>query len=84
MDVPGHGHSRRAGVVLLLVFVLIERKAAQPIMPLRLFASRRRTGAYVARFLYLGAMIGFFFFTTQSCTKPSASTRCRPASGSPR
>ncbi|MCU1566984.1 MAG: transporter [Pseudarthrobacter sp.] len=54
-----------AGVVLLITFVLIERKAAQPIMPLRLFASRRRTGAYVARFLYLGAMIGFFFFTTQ-------------------
>jgi EmrB/QacA subfamily drug resistance transporter len=54
-----------AGVVLLIAFVLIERKAAQPIMPLRLFASRRRTGAYMARFLYLGAMIAFFFFTTQ-------------------
>lgn len=54
-----------AGSVLLTGFVLIERRAAQPIMPLRLFASRRRTGAYVARFLYLGAMIGFFFFTTQ-------------------
>ena len=54
-----------AGVLLLVVFVLIERKATQPIMPLRLFRSRRRTGAYVARFLYLGAMIGFFFFTTQ-------------------
>ncbi|WP_449373114.1 MFS transporter [Arthrobacter psychrolactophilus] len=53
------------GVVLLLMFVLIERKAAQPIMPLRLFKSRRRTGAYVARFLYLGSMIGFFYFTTQ-------------------
>ncbi len=54
-----------AGVVLLVAFVLIERRAAQPIMPLRLFRSRRRTGAYVARFLYLGAMIAFFFFTTQ-------------------
>ena len=54
-----------AGIVLLVVFVLIERRAAQPIMPLRLFASRRRAGAYVARFLYLGAMIAFFFFTTQ-------------------
>jgi EmrB/QacA subfamily drug resistance transporter len=54
-----------AGVVLLVIFVLIERKAVQPIMPLRLFASRRRTGAYLARFLYLGAMIAFFFFTTQ-------------------
>jgi MFS family permease len=71
-----------AGVVLLVVFVLIERKAAQPIMPLHLFASRRRTGAYVARFLYLDAMIGFFFFTTSSCRKCSASTRCRPVSGS--
>jgi EmrB/QacA subfamily drug resistance transporter len=54
-----------AGVVLLAVFVQIERRAAQPIMPLRLFASRRRTGAYLARFLYPGAMIAFFFFTTQ-------------------
>jgi EmrB/QacA subfamily drug resistance transporter len=54
-----------AGVVLLVIFALIERNAAQPIMPLRLFASRRRTGAYLARFLYLGAMIAFFFFTTQ-------------------
>ncbi|UKA62347.1 MFS transporter [Arthrobacter sp. FW306-04-A] len=54
-----------AGVVLLIAFALIERTAAQPIMPLRLFRSRHRTGAYVARFLYLGAMIAFFFFTTQ-------------------
>jgi EmrB/QacA subfamily drug resistance transporter len=62
---PVTASAASAGVVLLIVFVLIERKAAQPIMPLRLFASRRRTGAYLARFLYLGAMIGFFFFTTQ-------------------
>jgi len=34
-------------------------------MPLRLFASRQRTGAYLVRMLYLGAMIGFFFFITQ-------------------
>ncbi|MEY9857759.1 hypothetical protein ABH935_003372 [Catenulispora sp. GAS73] len=34
-------------------------------MALRLFASRERVGAYLARFFYLGAMIGFFFFTTQ-------------------
>ncbi|WP_158866081.1 MFS transporter [Leifsonia sp. AG29] len=57
--------SLTAGVLLLVGFVLIEARAAQPIMPLRLFASRRRTGAYLSRFLYLGAMIGFFFFTTQ-------------------
>lgn len=53
------------GVILLAVFVVIEARASQPIMPLRLFRSRRRTGAYLARFLYLGAMIGFFFFSTQ-------------------
>jgi predicted MFS family arabinose efflux permease len=34
-------------------------------MPLRLFASRERSGAYAARMLFLGAMIGFFYFTTQ-------------------
>jgi EmrB/QacA subfamily drug resistance transporter len=54
-----------AGAVLLAGLVLTERRAAQPIMPLRLFASRVRAGAYLARMLYLGAMIGFFFYTTQ-------------------
>jgi len=54
-----------SGAVLLMVFVLIERRAAQPIMPLRLFASPQRAGAYVARALFLGAMVSFFYFTTQ-------------------
>jgi EmrB/QacA subfamily drug resistance transporter len=53
------------GVALLALFVLHERRAAQPIMPLRLFASRERAGAYGARLLFLGAMVGFWFFTTQ-------------------
>lgn len=54
-----------AGVVLMVVLVAGERRAQQPIMPLRLFDSRRRVGAYLARLLYLGAMIGFFYFSTQ-------------------
>ncbi|MGW9413651.1 MFS transporter [Arthrobacter cupressi] len=54
-----------AGVVLLAVFVRGEALSAQPILPLRLFADRERTGAYAARLLYMGAMIGFFYFTTQ-------------------
>ncbi|MYS36756.1 EmrB/QacA subfamily drug resistance transporter [Streptomyces sp. KhCrAH-43] len=54
-----------AGVVLLVLFVVAERRAAQPIVPLRLFASRERAGAYVTRMLYMGAMLGFFFFTAQ-------------------
>ena len=53
------------GVILLAFFVLNEWRAEQPIMPLRLFASRERTGAYAARILFLGAMLGFWFFITQ-------------------
>jgi predicted MFS family arabinose efflux permease len=48
-----------------VVLVINESKVPQPIMPLRLFASSTRVGAYLTRLLYLGAMFGFFFFTTQ-------------------
>lgn len=54
-----------SGVFLLAFFVLNESRTEQPIMPLRLFASRERTGAYAARILFLGAMLGFWFFITQ-------------------
>jgi EmrB/QacA subfamily drug resistance transporter len=54
-----------AGVLLLAAFIVIERRAAQAILPLRLFADAQRNAAYGARVLFLGAMIGFFFFTTQ-------------------
>ncbi|GAA4600660.1 MFS transporter [Actinoallomurus liliacearum] len=50
-----------AGMVMLGAFVLVEQRAAQPIVPLRLFSNRERNGAYVTRMLYLGAMMGFFF-----------------------
>jgi EmrB/QacA subfamily drug resistance transporter len=54
-----------SGVVLLIVFVVIEARAMQPIMPLHLFASRQRWGAYLSRMLFLGGMVSFFYFTTQ-------------------
>ncbi|MET7335846.1 MFS transporter [Nonomuraea sp. NPDC005650] len=54
-----------AGVLLLTALVFHESRAEQPIMPLRLFRDRERSGAYAARMLYMGAMIGFFYFTTQ-------------------
>jgi predicted MFS family arabinose efflux permease len=53
------------GVLLLAGLILNESRATQPIMPLRLFRSRVRVGGYVGRMLYMGAMIGFFYFTTQ-------------------
>src|SRR4051794_25960492 len=54
-----------AGVVLLGAFVLTELRAEQPITPLRLFASRERSGAYAARILVVGGMFSMFFFLTQ-------------------
>lgn len=53
------------GVVLLAAFVVVERRAAHPITPLRLFADRTRVSAYLAMFLVVGTMFGMFFFLTQ-------------------
>jgi EmrB/QacA subfamily drug resistance transporter len=54
-----------AGVVMLGLFILNEARAPQPILPLRLFADRQRSAAYATRLLFLGGMVGFWFFTTQ-------------------
>jgi EmrB/QacA subfamily drug resistance transporter len=51
--------------IMLAAFVTIEKRASQPITPLRLFASRKRVGAYAARLLMVGAMFGMFFYLTQ-------------------
>ncbi len=51
-----------AGVGLLLGFLLIEARAEQPIMPLRLFAERLRAGAYTNMLLMSAAMGSCFFF----------------------
>lgn len=50
-------------IVMLGTFIFQEYRTTQPIMPLRLFADRERVGAYIGRFLYLGAMLGFWFIT---------------------
>jgi len=54
-----------AGVALLVYFMFHESRALQPILPLHLFGSRERNAAYGARMLFLGGMVGFWFFTTQ-------------------
>jgi len=46
-----------AGLPLLAGFLLGQRAAAHPIMPLGLFTDRVRVGAYLARFCFIGAMI---------------------------
>jgi EmrB/QacA subfamily drug resistance transporter len=62
---PGTVGSFIASAVLLTAFVLTELRAEQPITPLRLFASRERSGAYLARILVVSGMFGSFFFMTQ-------------------
>jgi len=54
-----------AGLGLLASFVVTELRASQPITPLRLFQSRERSGAYVARILVVSGMYAMFFFLTQ-------------------
>ena len=54
-----------AAVVLLVLFVLNERRAPQPITPLRLFTDVSRSGSFVARLLLVAGMMGMFFFLTQ-------------------
>jgi EmrB/QacA subfamily drug resistance transporter len=52
-------------VVLLGAFLANERRAAQPIVPLHLFASRVRSSAFLNQLLFSAAMFGVFFFLTQ-------------------
>jgi len=53
------------GIVMLVLFAVVEARASQPIMPLSLFADRERSAAYAARALFLGANVGFYFFVAQ-------------------
>jgi EmrB/QacA subfamily drug resistance transporter len=62
---PGTLASFTLAGILLAAFVLNEMRAEQPITPLRLFASRERVGAYIARILVVGALFSMFFFLTQ-------------------
>jgi EmrB/QacA subfamily drug resistance transporter len=54
-----------AAVLLLAVFVLVERVADAPVTPLSLFADRTRSAAYLGRLLLVAGMMGMFFFMTQ-------------------
>lgn len=53
------------GAVVLAAFFWHEARVAQPLLPLRLFDSRVRSGAYAARLLFLAGVIGFWFYLTQ-------------------
>jgi EmrB/QacA subfamily drug resistance transporter len=52
------------GVVALVGFVLVERRVAQPLLPLRVVTERNRGGSYLANLLAPFAMFGMFLFLT--------------------
>jgi EmrB/QacA subfamily drug resistance transporter len=52
------------GVALLAAFVLVERRAAHPLLPLRIPANRFRGGAYLAIGLSAIGIFGIFLFLT--------------------
>jgi EmrB/QacA subfamily drug resistance transporter len=51
-----------AGIVLLLIFLRIERRSAAPMMALGLFKSRQFSGVNLLTLLLYGALSGTFFF----------------------
>ncbi|MEV0634182.1 MFS transporter [Streptomyces sp. NPDC050619] len=53
------------GVVLMGAFLAIEKRADQPIMPLRLFTRRTRAGAYVNLLLIAATLTSMWFFLVQ-------------------
>ncbi|WP_377269071.1 MFS transporter [Peterkaempfera sp. SMS 1(5)a] len=53
-----------AAVVLMVLFVVTERRTAQPITPLHMFANRNRSGSYVIMLCMAAAMFGIFFYVT--------------------
>jgi hypothetical protein len=57
--------SLAVGVLLLIAFILVERGAAQPIMPLGLFADRSRTGAYIGLLLVPMVTLSMQFLLVQ-------------------
>ncbi len=58
---PGPLAALIAGVIVLVAFVLWERRAAEPIMPLDMFASAQFSTANVATFVVYAALGGAFF-----------------------
>jgi EmrB/QacA subfamily drug resistance transporter len=56
--------SLAVSIALLVSFVLIERRSTHPLLPMRLFANRNRSGAYLITLCIGTAMFGMFFFLT--------------------
>lgn len=47
------------------LFLWIQARIKEPLLPLTIFANKVRSGAYAARMCFVGAVVSFFFFETQ-------------------
>jgi EmrB/QacA subfamily drug resistance transporter len=54
-----------AGVAMLTAFMLVESRAAHPLLPFRVFLHRTRAASFVAMFLAPAAMFAMFYFLSQ-------------------
>ncbi len=52
-------------VVLLGSFLIVESRSSKPLMPLRIFANRNRSGAYAMMLCIATGLFSMFFFLTQ-------------------
>ncbi|NUT36129.1 MAG: DHA2 family efflux MFS transporter permease subunit [Hamadaea sp.] len=53
-----------AGVALLILFVVIELRSKNPLLPMRILLDRNRGGAFLSSLLVGAGMMGAFFFLT--------------------
>jgi EmrB/QacA subfamily drug resistance transporter len=53
-----------AGVVLIAVFIFLQTRARNPLLPLRIVADRNRGGAYITSALVGAGLFGAFLFLT--------------------
>ncbi|WP_187365833.1 MFS transporter [Trebonia kvetii] len=56
--------SLAASAVLLVSFVVIERRSRNPLMPLRIFSDRSRSAAFVIMLIVATVLFGVLFFLT--------------------
>jgi EmrB/QacA subfamily drug resistance transporter len=56
--------SLTVAVVLLVSFVLIERRSSHPLLPMRVLADRNRSGSYLIMLCIATGLFGLFFFLT--------------------
>lgn len=54
-----------AGLVLLTVFLVIERRVAHPLLPVRVFMNRTRAASFAAMFFAPAAMFAMFYYLSQ-------------------